>query len=427
MENTTEDRSRKESEDEGGEGEEEIIYNPVTEGRLQLSSYSNCPTVFFQYINEISKIQKSLDNTTVIDWKDNRKFSLSFKAYKNVPDCITLPMKHNGINRTKSFLRANLIWKLLKADKMSALIKKLNKYQRFNHFPCTWQLGRKDNLWRNYKIMKTAFPDDYDFVPETYILPEDQTEMLNAINRNKEEMWLIKPVASSKGKGIRLMTNIDSIPKKSLVSNYIANPHIINNKKYDLRLYILITGFNPLKIYLYNEGLVRFACEEYKMTDNHVHNRYMHLTNYAVNKCSNNYDKNVSLENEKIGSKWSLSALRGYFEEQGKDFNITWKKIKDIIIKAIISIFEETTTTVQNLTEYKNNLFELYGFDILLDSDLRPWLLEVNLNPSLNCDTDLDLKIKTSVMTDIFNIIGLMPYSHINNQQLINECQGIHN
>lgn len=56
---------------------------------------------------------------------------------------------------------------------------------------------------------------------------------------------------------------------------------------------------------------------------------------------------------------------------------------------------------------YRTNCFEVFGFDIILDSDLKPWLLEVNLSPSLSPDSPLDMTIKTNLLTDTFNLIGV--------------------
>ena len=382
---------------------------------------TNLGTVYFKsdydFMREVEiQYEKRIDKDLSLDWKDKkfRSYCVLYKAYKNLPECINLPTKTNGVIRTKSFLKANLIWKLLKIEKMSNLIKSLNKYQRYNHFPCTWQLGRKDNLCKNYKIMHKHFPADYNYLPATYILPEDKDKFLKKVNNEPKAMWIIKPVSSSRGRGIRLMTNKESIPKKCLISRYISDPHLINNKKYDLRLYILITGFSPLKIYLYEEGLVRFASEEYNIEDNNMHNRFMHLTNYSVNKCSSRFDKSmINVENECVGSKWSLTALKNYFRNNDLDFGEMWKKIKDIVVKTVLTIAEESSETTKNMTKNNNSLFELYGFDVLIDSNLEPWLIEVNLNPSLNCDTDLDLKIKSSLMANIFNTVGLVPYSHL--------------
>jgi tubulin polyglutamylase TTLL4 len=371
----------------------------------------------------LRNIKNSTDVSKNFSWNLPvlRNYVVEFKVYKNVPECILNPCELNGLARTKLFLKANLIWKLLKADKMFILIKKLNKHQRYNHFPCTWQLGRKDNLWRNYKIFNFQFPEDYDYIPETYILPEDKDELKQKFDLKK--MWMIKPVASSRGRGIRLMTNrsLEALPLKCLLSRYIEKPHLINNKKYDLRLYVVITGFSPLKIYLYEEGLVRFASEEYCLEDKNKHNRYMHLTNYSVNKCSTHFDKNISTENEFTGSKWSLTALKLFFQNQGINFNTTWEKIQDIVVKSVITVQQQTREVSKKLTKSNNNLFELYGFDILLDSELRPWLIEINLNPSLNCESELDLKIKSSLMTDIFTLIGIVPYSkNSKNTNLLN-------
>jgi len=304
---------------------------------------------------------------------------------------------------------------------MALLIKKLNKYQRYNHFPLTWELGRKDNLYKNFKDFNVLYPDDFKYCPETFILPDDKETFQTTLKTDKSSLWIIKPVASSRGRGIRLMTNPENIPKRCLVSKYIASPHLINNKKYDLRLYVVITSFSPLKVYLYDEGLIRFCCEDYTVSTETKHNRFVHLTNYSVNKNSENFDSNVSVNDDFKGSKWSLTALRKYFEQNNLNFNSLFEKIKDIVIKSVISVADETLKAVKKLTNNNNTLFELYGYDILIDSDFNPWLMEINLNPSLNVDTKLDYKIKSMLISDIFTLIGIVPYKHNNDEKkLIN-------
>ena len=54
---------------------------------------------------------------------------------------------------------------------------------------------------------------------------------------------------------------------------------------------------------------------------------------------------------------------------------------------------------------------------ILLDNKFNPWLLECNINPSLNCDTDVDIKVKSKLITDILNIIGIVPFAHDDTQE----------
>lgn len=92
------------------------------------------------------------------------------------------------------------------------------------------------------------------------------------------------------------------------------------------------------------------------------------------------------------------------------DWEITEEKIKDVIIKSLISAEPHIVNSTNRASKYKNNFFELYGFDILLDSTLKPWLLEINISPSLNSSSPLDKKIKTMLLSDIFNTIGIVPY-----------------
>lgn len=69
------------------------------------------------------------------------------------------------------------------------------------------------------------------------------------------------------------------------------------------------------------------------------------------------------------------------------------------------------TNNLQRASKNRNICFELYGFDVLLDHELKPWLIEVNVLPSLSSSSILDKKIKTSLLSDIFNIIGVVPYN----------------
>ena len=75
-----------------------------------------------------------------------------------------------------------------------------------------------------------------------------------------------------------------------IVSRYIPNPLLINDLKFDLRIYVLISSFDPLRIYIYDEGLARFACETYN--PNNKNNRFSHLTNYSVNKKNDKFVQN---------------------------------------------------------------------------------------------------------------------------------------
>ncbi len=373
-------------------------------------------TVFF--IND-PKLNENLPLTnfdTINIQITEKKFMFLYKAYKNLPLCLSGPMKYNRVIRSKLFDNTNIVWKLMKQDRMFPFLKTLNQYQKFNHFPMTWQLSRKDNLYNNYYNMKVKFPDEYKYMPETYVLPRDYDIFVNEKLKdfdlnNKTKLWLLKPCASSRGRGIRLLTDVDNIPKKIIATHYIYNPHLINGRKYDLRLYLLVTGYTPLKIYLFDNGLARFCSEEYDLNPEKMSDRYIHLTNYSINKTSTNFAQNDSVDQE-FGEKWTLFTLRKYFEKNNLDFNAVWLKIKDIIVKVILSVTDIAIPLIKSFKLSSGNLFELYGVDILLDETLNPWLMEVNLNPSLNCDSQLDLKVKSKLLTDIFNIIGAIPFSH---------------
>jgi hypothetical protein len=172
---------------------------------------------------------------------------------------------------------------------------------------------------------------------------------------------------------------------------------------------VLVTSYEPLRVYVFKEGLVRFASVSYD-TKAAKSNAFMHLTNYSINKKNENFVANEVLENDDVGYKWSLSAFCSHLEQVGIDMDLLWSRIYDTIIKTLAVGESYVLQAMKQHQMFRLNCFEIFGFDILIDSELKPWILEVNLNPSLSTDAPLDLKIKTSLITDALNLIGLKKF-----------------
>lgn len=187
---------------------------------------------------------------------------------------------------------------------------------------------------------------------------------------------------------------------------YIANPLLINNLKFDLRIYVAVTGVNPLRIYIYEEGLTRLATEDFSLAGKRF-DKFAHLTNFAVNKKSDKF--HINSEQDGVGNKWSLAALRAHFDRTGLNYDQVRMEIEEIVVKTLLSIEHKLYTAADSCLQYRNNCFELLGFDILIDAAMKPWLLEVNLSPSLGCDSSLDLRIKSGMIVDLLNLVGVFP------------------
>ena len=137
-----------------------------------------------------------------------------------------------------------------------------------------------------------------------WIVRHIQFSQLIVINGNPSQFWIIKPTQSSQGKGIYITNDYIEVrdnmasqsggtdqPAVSLIaSHYISNPLLIDDLKFDLRIYVAVTSVDPLRIYVYEEGLTRFATTKYtrpQSKGNDLNNRegkFCHLTNYSLNK-----------------------------------------------------------------------------------------------------------------------------------------------
>nr|XP_056706712.1 tubulin polyglutamylase TTLL5 [Euleptes europaea] len=337
------------------------------------------------------------------------RYRLSYKIVRTDSRLVRSLLSAHGFREVHpSSNEYNLMW--TGSHLKPYILRTLTDIQKVNHFPRSYELTRKDRLYKNINRMQQTYGfKTFHVLPQTFILPAEYQEFCNSYSKDRGP-WIVKPVASSRGRGVYLINspNQISLEENILVSRYISNPLLIDDFKFDVRLYVLVTSYDPLVVYLYEEGLARFATVRYDQGTKNIKNQFMHLTNYSVNKKSGDYVSCDDPEVEDYGNKWSMSAMLRYLKQEGKDTTALMASVEDLIIKTIISAELAIASACKAFVPHRGVCFELYGFDVLIDSTLKPWLLEVNLSPSLACDAPLDLKIKASMISDMFTLVGFV-------------------
>ncbi|XP_034274038.1 tubulin polyglutamylase TTLL5 isoform X3 [Pantherophis guttatus] len=337
------------------------------------------------------------------------RYHLSFKIVRTDSRLVRSILSAHGFREVHpSSNEYNLMW--TGSHLKPYVLRTLTDIQKVNHFPRSYELTRKDRLYKNINRMQQIYGfKTFHILPQTFILPAEYQEFCTSYSKDRGP-WIVKPVASSRGRGVYLINNPNqiSLEENILVSRYINNPLLIDDFKFDVRLYVLVTSYDPLVIYLYEEGLARFATVRYDQGSKNIKNQFMHLTNYSVNKKSGDYVSCDDPEVEDYGNKWSMSAMLRYLKQEGKDTTALMASVEELIIKTVISAELAIAAACKAFIPHRGVCFELYGFDVLIDSTLKPWLLEVNLSPSLACDAPLDLKIKASMLSDMFTLVGFV-------------------
>jgi len=81
------------------------------------------------------------------------------------------------------------------------------------------------------------------------------------------------------------------------VQEYLDSPLLVENKKFDLRIYVLVTSVDPLIAFIADEAMVRFCTEEYqKPSKDNMHKVLGHLTNFSLNKLSDKFVNSHDIE-----------------------------------------------------------------------------------------------------------------------------------
>ncbi|EPT25272.1 Tubulin-tyrosine ligase family protein [Toxoplasma gondii TgCatPRC2] len=339
-------------------------------------------------------------------------------------------LKNRGWKETDSDTEWDFFW----CDKewMSENFDKFRfqPHQRVNHFRNHYELTRKDLLIRNLRRHRRQLERDgkikeaqsFNICPTTFLLPLEYSMLVEEFRKRPNTLWIMKPIGRSQGRGIFLFERLSQIsewkndgkwkksepvnPRKDKVAEephhaeayvcqrYIQDPLLIGGKKFDLRLYACVTSYSPLTVYLHRGGFARFSHTHFSMEVEHRGNLCMHLTNVAIQRFSENYD-------EELGGKWSLRNVKQFLITKYGETRVNelMLQIQQLMLKPLIA--------VSKVMINDKHCFELYGYDIIIDAQLKPWLLEVNASPSLTASTPLDYSFKIGLLDDVLTIVDM--------------------
>lgn len=200
---------------------------------------------------------------------------------------------------------------------------------------------------------------EFKFYPQTWSLPTDafdlgeytsleqkyqQQSKVSGDEKPESSVFIVKPEASCQGRGIFLTKRIDKVLKNNnkmamIVQKYIDNPLLMNGYKFDFRIYVLVTSVEPLKIFVFKDGIARFATEMYQ--SNNYDRLYMHLTNYSINKKNKQFfQQNFEHIDDEMRPKVKrkISEIYDLLKQEGHDTSIIEDEINDILIKTILSV-----------------------------------------------------------------------------------------
>jgi len=222
-----------------------------------------------------------------------------------------------------------------------------------------------------------------------------------------ENMWLIKPANNNQGRGIEVFKNNYEDMKKFLLSKnprsywvvqkYIERPLLYYGRKFDIRMWALMTW--KQEFYIYRIGYIRTSSDSYK-TD--ARQNYVHLTNNCLQQYGANYGAHEA------GNTISFNRFCEYLALQFPSYKFDFERdflarMKDLMIDTYLAAKNELNPNK------RTNCFELLGYDFMIDEDFRVWLIEANTNPYIGIPNKYIEGLLPKMLNDLFEIV-LDPY-----------------
>jgi len=309
--------------------------------------------------------------------------------------------------------------------------------QNFAFWPNTWLLPEETSLFVTNLSNSQENTSAGEAEKKAKARGSGKKQSVRNKKSKKRATYIVKPDAGSQGDGIFLIRSSSDAMKLTgrscVVQEYMNNPLLLDGYKFDLRLYVLVTRLNPLEVHICKEGMARFSTEKYEQpSEQNVWHVAMHLTNYSLNKRYTNFVHDNESADGGNGSKRAMTHTFDQLREQGVEMDGVWERICDVVKRTMLGILpmlmENALAASDLIFEHKKNnetakmaprtaecdhandsdsesmsdsfeipspttgqCFQLFGFDVILDDKLQPWLLEVNNSPSLSIESTLAL------------------------------------
>ena len=229
-------------------------------------------------------------------------------------------------------------------------------------------------------------------MPNTYVLSNNShlTEFKSIYKSDKK--YIMKKNIQNK-KGIKITNNLNEIlnGKKEnfvVVQEYLENLFLLNKRKINLRIYVLIICKNNTKeIHFSSIGKCIYSNKDY---DTNSSENEVHLT--SLNLDLSVYDSRPH----------DLNDLKNYIGDS--NFEKLIYRIKNNILLSVLS----SKNYICNLNKLKNNTsFQLFGLDYVFTENFYPYLLEFNKGPEMNPKDEKDYNMKLKVLVDMFYKVGI--------------------